>query len=235
MLFSTCAKMKKKKQKSHIFMAHHFSFTLPLLLLLLLLILFRICLIQKLITVGKRFPSSYWPNEIYKKVHFLYLVKKPLKICFSCCLYYDLNLPNCKQTAASNILSKHKYAIMRFRMLNFALPHFLSLDHSDDTLFFPVFCSFDLFTYPNSSIWPLFFEKKINQNVQKKGKSQVSIIKKLKRNEDATKNCAPPPKNPCPHKLPRPLLIYIFCVFWLYTITTMIKMWKWSRIVLCLC
>lgn len=60
-------KWKKKKQKSHIFMAHHFSFTLPLLLLLLLLILFRICLIQKLITVGKRFPSSYWPNEIYKK------------------------------------------------------------------------------------------------------------------------------------------------------------------------
>lgn len=195
-------------------MAHHFSFTLPLLLLLLLLILFRICLIQKLITVGKRFPSSYWPNEIYKKVHFLYLVKKPLKICFSCCLYYDLNLPNCKQTAASNILSKHKYAIMRFRMLNFALPHFLSLDHSDDTLFFPVFCSFDLFTYPNSSIWPLFFEKKINQNVQKKGKSQVSIIKKTEKKWRCNKKLrTTSKKNPAPTNHPAPYWSIFFAFF----------------------
>jgi len=126
----------KKRSKNLIFLWHIiFPSLLPLLLLLLLLILFRICLIQKLITVGKRFPSSYWPNEIYKKSTLFVLSKKPLKIFFCCCLCYDLNLPNCKQTAASNILSKHKYALMRFRMLNFALPHFLSLDHSDDTIF----------------------------------------------------------------------------------------------------
>ena len=217
-------------------MAHHFSFTLPLLLLLLLLILFRICLIQKLITVGKRFPSSYWPNEIYKKSTLFVLSKKTFKNLICCCLYFDLNLPNCKQTAASNILSKHKYAIMRFRMLNFVLPHFLSLDHSDNTLFFPVFCSFDLFTYPNSSIWPLFFEKKNQSKCTKKGKkSSFNHKKNWKEMKMQQKIAHHLQKKPCPHKSPRPLLIYIFCVFWLYTITTMIKMWKWSRIVLCLC